>query len=89
MDARKRIAAGEARPFKEQWAVKNQGAAQCYERLKDLKKDQPRAEVAIAEAEAQVTALTRKRPIWPPRPRRSKTPFTTSKPSIPQKTGSR
>lgn len=59
MDARKRIAAGEARPLKEQSAAKGQGAAQWNERLKDLKKAQPRDDKAIAAAEAQVAALTR------------------------------
>jgi type I restriction enzyme M protein len=59
MDGRKRIAAGEARPLKEQSTAKGQQAAQWNERLKDLKKAQPRNDKAIAEAEAQVAALTR------------------------------
>ena len=42
MDERKRVAADEARPFKEQSAAKGQQAAQWNERLKDLKKAQPR-----------------------------------------------
>lgn len=59
LEERKRIAAGEARPLKEQSAAKGQQAAQWNERLKELKKAQPRDEVAIAAAEAQVAALTR------------------------------
>ena len=59
MDARKRIAAGEARPLKEQSAARGQQAAQWNERLKELKKAQPRDDNAIAEAEAQTAALTR------------------------------
>ena len=59
MDERKRVAVGEARPLKEQSATKSQGAAQWNERLKDMKKAQPRNDKAIAEAEAQVAALTR------------------------------
>ncbi len=59
MDERKRIAAGEARPFKEQATAKGQQAAQWNERLKELKRAEVRDEAAIAEAEAQVAALTR------------------------------
>jgi type I restriction enzyme M protein len=57
MEERKRIATGEARPLKEQVAAKNQAAAGWNERLRELKKAQPRDEAAIAEA--QVAALTR------------------------------
>jgi type I restriction enzyme M protein len=59
MEARKRIAAGEARPLKEQAAAKNQAAAQWNERLRELKRAWPRDETAIAEAETQAAALAR------------------------------
>ena len=59
IEARKRTAAGEARPFKEQAAAKNQAAAQWNERLRELKKARPRDETAIAEAETQAAALAR------------------------------
>ena len=87
MDGRKRIAAGEARPLKEQSAAKGQQAAQWNERLKELKKAQPRDDAAVVDVEAQVAALTSERVTWPPRPRRSKTPSTISRPST--RTGNR
>ena len=59
MDARKQAAAAEARPLKEQATAKGQQAAQWSERLKELKKAQPRNEAAITDAEAQVAMLTR------------------------------
>ena len=59
MDERKRIAAEEARPLKEQSAAKSQQAAQWSEKLKDLKKAKPRDEAAIEEAEAKVKELNR------------------------------
>jgi len=59
MDERKRIAAEEARPLKEQSTAKGQQAAQWNERLKDLKKAKPLDEKAIEGAEAKVKELTR------------------------------
>lgn len=59
MDERKRIAADEARPLKEQSTAKSQQAAQWSERLKDLKKTKPRDEAAIEEAEAKAKELAR------------------------------
>ena len=59
MDERKRIAAEEARPLKEQSTAKGQQAAQWNERLKELKKAKPRDDAAIEEAEAKVKELTR------------------------------
>jgi type I restriction enzyme M protein len=59
MDERKRIAAEEARPLKEQSTAKGQQTAQWNERLKDLKKAKPCNEKAIEEAEAKVKELTR------------------------------
>jgi len=59
MDERKKTAATEARPFKEQATKKNQQAAQWRERLKELKKVKPKDEVAMAEAEEKVKALTK------------------------------
>ena len=59
MDERKRIAAEEARPLREQSIAKNQQAAQWNERLKSLKKAKPRDDTAIAEAEAKVKDLSR------------------------------
>lgn len=59
MDERKRIAAEEARPLKEQSTAKGQQAAQWSEKLKDLKKAKPRDDAAIEEAEAKVKELTR------------------------------
>lgn len=59
MDERKRTAAGEARPLKEQSTAVGRQASQWNERLKELKKAQPRDEMTIAEAEVQVAALNR------------------------------
>lgn len=59
MDERKRIAADEARPLKEQSTVKSQQAAQWSERLKDQKKAKLRNDAVIEEAEAKVKELTR------------------------------
>jgi len=59
LDERKRIAAEEAQPLKEQSTTKGQQAARWNERLKDLKKAKPRDEAAIEEAEAKVKELTR------------------------------
>lgn len=59
IDERKRVAAEEARPFKEQATTKGQQAAQWNERLKDLKKATPRDEKAIMEADGKTKELTR------------------------------
>lgn len=59
MDERKRIAAEEARPFKDKATAKGQQAAQWKERLKGLKKAKPRDDRAINDAEAKVKELTR------------------------------
>lgn len=59
MDERKRIAAEEARPLKEQSTAKGQQAAQWNEQLKELKKAKPRDDAAVEEAEAKVKDLTR------------------------------
>lgn len=60
MEERKRLAADEAQPFKDQAHKKSQEAAQWKERLKELKKVKPRNEAAIAEAEEKVKAITKK-----------------------------
>ncbi len=59
MDERKRSAAAEARPFKEQATRKGQEAEQGKERVKELKKARPRDDQALAGAEEQVAALTK------------------------------
>lgn len=59
MDERKRTAAAESRPIKEQATAKSQQAAQWNQRLAALKKATPRDDPAIAEAQAHVKALTR------------------------------
>lgn len=59
MDDRKRIAAEEARPLKEQSTAKGQQAAQWNEQLKELKKAKPRDDTAIEKAQAKVKELTR------------------------------
>jgi type I restriction enzyme M protein len=59
MDARKQIAAEEARPLKEQATAKGQQAAQWSQRVADLKKVKPVNDQAIEEAEAKVKELTR------------------------------
>lgn len=59
LDKRKRAAAEEARPIKEQSTAKSQQAAQWAQRLADLKKAKPRDDQAIEEAQAKVAELTR------------------------------
>jgi type I restriction enzyme M protein len=59
MDERKRLAAEEARPFKEKSTAKGQQAAQWLQRVADLKKVKPRDDRAIEEAEAKIKELTR------------------------------
>ncbi len=59
MDERKRVAAEQARPLKEQSTAKSQQAAQWSQRVADLKKARPRNDQAIEEAEAKVKELTR------------------------------
>ncbi|MEX2139716.1 MAG: N-6 DNA methylase [Pirellulales bacterium] len=59
MDQRKRIAANESRPLKEQSTAKSREAAEWNERLKELKKADPRDEAAIEDAETKVNALVR------------------------------
>jgi len=57
MDERKRFAAEEAKPLKDQSTAKGQKAAQWNERLKDLKKAHPRDDKAIEEAIAKASEL--------------------------------
>jgi type I restriction enzyme M protein len=59
MDARKRNAADEARPLKQQATAKAQEAARWSQRSADLKKTKPRDEQAIKEADAKTKELTR------------------------------
>jgi type I restriction enzyme M protein len=59
MDERKKIAAEEARPLKEQATAKGREAAQWNERLKELKKAHQRDAQAVGEAETKVTETTR------------------------------
>jgi len=59
MDERKRMAADDARPLKEQSDDKGRQAAKWNERLKDLKKAKPHDEKAIEEAEIKAAELTR------------------------------
>ena len=59
IDERKKIAADEARPLKEQSTAKGREAAQWNERLKELKKAHPRNAKAVEEAEAKVAETTR------------------------------
>jgi len=59
MDERKRVAAEEARPLKEQSTTKGQQAAQWSQRVTNLKKDKPRNDQAIADAEGKIKELTR------------------------------
>src|SRR5205823_3986284 len=56
---RKRTAAAEARPFKEQATRKGQEAEQGKERAKELKKARPQDGQAVAAAEEQVRVLTK------------------------------
>jgi len=59
MDERKRAAAAEARPFKEQATRKSQEAEQWKERATELKKARPQDDQAVAAAEEQVRAQTK------------------------------
>ncbi len=59
MDERKRVAAEEALPLKEQSTLKGREAARWNERLKELKKAKPRDEKAILEAEVKAAELNR------------------------------
>jgi type I restriction enzyme M protein len=59
IDERKRTAAAEARPFKEQATRKSQEAERWKERVKELKKAKPLDAQALAAAEEQVRALTK------------------------------
>lgn len=59
IEERKRRAAEEARPLREQSAARAREAAQWNERLKELKKAARRDEPAIAEAAAKLAELTR------------------------------
>lgn len=59
MDERKRAAAEQARPLKEQSTEKSRQAAQWSQRAMDLKKAKPRDDNGIEEAEAKVKELTR------------------------------
>lgn len=59
MDEKKRSAAEDASPLKEQAHRKNQEAAQWNERLKELKKANSKNEDAIREAETRVKELSR------------------------------
>jgi type I restriction enzyme M protein len=59
MDERKRIAAEEARPLKNQSTATGQQAAQWEQQLKDLRKAKPRDDQAIEVAEAKVRELIR------------------------------
>ena len=57
--ARKRAAAEEARPFKEQAAAKSRELAERHDRVKELKAANPQDEAALAEAQATAAALKR------------------------------
>ncbi len=57
-DARKKTAAEEARPLKEQSTAKGREAARWNERLKELKKAHPRDAMAIEKIEAKVAETT-------------------------------
>jgi len=59
LDERRRRAAEEARPLKEQSAAKAQEAAQWNERLRELKKAAQRDAAALAGAELKLAELTR------------------------------
>ena len=54
-----KVAAEEARPFKDEATRRKQEAVQWKERVKELKKAKPRDEAAIAEAEEKVKAMTK------------------------------
>ena len=59
VDERKRRAAEEARPFKEQATAKGQEAARWSQRLADLKRSKSRDDQAVEVAEARLKSLTR------------------------------
>jgi type I restriction enzyme M protein len=59
IEERKKIAAEESQPFKDQAHKKSQQAAQWKDRLKELKKAKPRNESAIIEGEEKVKGLTK------------------------------
>jgi type I restriction enzyme M protein len=59
IEERKRLAADEAQPFKDQAHKKSQEAAQWNDRLKELKKTNPRNEAAVIAAEEKVKAISK------------------------------
>lgn len=59
LDERKRLAAVEARPFKEQAIQKGQQAEQGKEMVKELKKARPVDEAAVAAAEGRVKVFAK------------------------------
>jgi type I restriction enzyme M protein len=59
MEARKKVAADEARPFKEQATRKSQEAEQWKQRLQELKRARPIDSAAVAEAEDRIGSLAR------------------------------
>ena len=59
MDERKRVASEEARPLKERATAKTQEAAQWSERIREMKRIQPRNDRSIDEAEAKLNELRR------------------------------
>lgn len=59
IDERKKVAAQEARPFKDEATRRKQEAAQWKDRVKKLKKAKPRDDTAITEAEEKVKTLTK------------------------------
>jgi type I restriction enzyme M protein len=59
MDERKRVAAEEARPLKEQATAKSRQAAQWSQRVADLKKARPHHDQAIEKAQVNFKELTR------------------------------
>jgi type I restriction enzyme M protein len=59
MDERKRAAAEQAKPLKEQSTAKSQHTVQWSQRVMDLKKAKPRDENAIEKVEAKIKELAR------------------------------
>jgi type I restriction enzyme M protein len=59
MDERKRVAAEEAQPVKDQSTAKGREAGQWSQRVADLKKAKPRDDQAIEAAQAMVKELSR------------------------------
>jgi type I restriction enzyme M protein len=59
LDERKRAAAEESRPFKEQATAKGRQAAQWSHRLAELRKAKPKDDQTLEDAEANVRELTR------------------------------